>query len=46
MFTITAYTSVTGKTPTEVLVGFREDLSINLAEAPKIPNKDAQDYLI
>jgi hypothetical protein len=29
-----------------VLMGFRGDLSINLAEAPKIPNKDAQDYLI
>jgi hypothetical protein len=35
--------SVTGKTPTEVLMGFRGDLNINLAEAPKIPNKDAQD---
>jgi len=27
-------------------VGFRGDLSINLAEAPKIPNKDAQDRIV
>jgi hypothetical protein len=37
--------SVTGKTPTEVLMGFRGDLSINLTEAPKVPNKDAQDRI-
>ena len=26
-------------------MGFRGDLSINWAEAPKVPNKDAQDRM-
>ena len=37
--------SVTGKTPMELLMGFRGDLRINLEEEPQFPNEKAHDRI-